>query len=76
MSSVLTFVMVLFICDIYRHIWAHSHRDTHTHLCKPKEQPGMVNGDKGKPFYWCVVLFEILSSVYCNQSAFDYSTPP
>lgn len=47
----------------------------HTHLCKPRIQPGTVRGGEEKPFHWCVVLFEIPSSVYCNQSASDYSTP-
>lgn len=45
---------------------------THTqpHLCKP----GMVNGLVERPFY-CVVMFESHSSVYCNQSASDYFCP-
>lgn len=34
---------------------AHIHMCTHPHLCKPKNQLGMVNGEEEKPFYWYVV---------------------
>lgn len=55
------------------HMCAYTH--THPHLCKPKNRPGMVSWEEEKPFYCCVVLFEILNSVYCNQNASNYSTP-